>query len=1048
MKSAQKPLEIPLASGYAQQADEYASPAGVRSATNLRLLKRGGLSKRPGARGLAGATSQDSPALPAHNIVNDGGNNFVAKPAFISMVGRSPLLGLDDGQVFALDDVQGSLFQFCGAHATAEPVRMRAGLAYRAVDGSGGFMGPGAVAVNSSGYVLTAAIDGGTGTGAIHTIIESPEGVRVYFQYKSISTAVQVRAHAVGSVLWLVWQTGVNIRAQSFTPGASGTTVGSETTLTTLFDASYHWDTSAYDGTHWFLVHGTSSDDIEINKFSGTTAVATTSFVITTAAAAPCSIWADSTYARVWVGWRDGGGDCAYRVYAAADLASQKGETVIASGVTYGPPLFGPLRRGLQGSSLVESSKGAFYCFGLIEVAGTPRLRATYTGSIFVDTFSDAGPVVTWGILPISKPDSRQRVWCATENGSGNFVASTVALIRWHETVNPPALELSLPAMIAPTATYGPARSKMYFHAVAVGSSTCMAVVPRVLAMVLDVPLMQVAVAEYATSEQSPWRSTARATPSTAVAGCPVEFFASGFGQGRTISTDLPATAGASEIGFLAPPTITSVTASSGSGLAAGTYSYRAIYEWADIYGRRHRSAPSAPVSVTLTDPDNVSIEVTAINVTQRNSAGVRMFPRLVLYRTLSGGTTYQRTVDGLAVSPSGYVSLTDSNSDATIADEEILYTDGGVLDNNIAPSCRYLARSEDRLWFGGLFTPSVVQCSKIIIPEEPIQCTDHPSHQVVLPGECTGLAYMDGQIVAFTHEAILLISSGGGPNDQGQGEFAPPRLHTTGLGCVDGRSVLETPEGIFFLSQRGIELLPRGFGNVTFIGEAIKDLVQTIQLDQCCFAAYQADKNGSYARFGLMTGSSEFSVPSVRYVATFDLATAQWFVDYYGSETMGAMGAWPRGFALVRTDLNSNSSPTPIWYEDGSLVSQPEAAGAAHIDSWIGCQRLFPFGHGGHGNVRRLVLTFVSHATNWQLTISAQTDDNSAQTESWTITTTGLLRREITLAKPRCSMLSVLVSDTDVGGNGAKQAATYLSIAIESDPLEGARGLAEGEKR
>lgn len=1048
MKSAIKPLEIPLASGCAQAASDYASPPAPRTVTNLRLLQRGGLGKRPGARGLTGATSQDSPALPEHNIVNDGDNDWVSKPAFVSMVGRSPLLGLDDGQVFALDDVQTSLFQFCGAHSTAQPVRLRAGHAYRAT-ASSGFMGPGAVAVNSSGYVLTAAIDGGTGTGQVHTFIESPEGSRIYFQYKSIS-AVQVRAHAVGAVLWLVWQVGANIRAQSFTPGASSTTVGSETTIATLYDATYHWDTSAYDGTHWFLLHGTGSDSLRIDKFAGTTSATSVNFSTTTGALAPCSIWADSTYARVWVGWRDDGGDCAYRVYAASDLASQKGETVLAADSTYGPPLFGPYRRGLQGSSLSQASKGAFYCFGAVETAGTRLLRATYTGHAFVDTFSDTGPTPFWGIIPISKPDSRQRVWCVAENGSDNCASSTVALIRWHEGTNMPAIDLTLPVMLAPGATYGPSRSKMYFHAVAVGSASSMAAVPRVLTTVLGIPLMQAAVAEYATSEQASWRSTSRGSPSSAISGCPVELFASGFGQGSTVSTDVPATAGASEIGFIAPPVITSATADPfGSGIAAGTYSYRAVYEWSDIYGRRHRSAPSAPVSITLTASDDVTLEVTAINVTQRNSLNVRTFPRLVLYRTVSGGTTYQRTVEGLAVaSATGYISLTDNSSDASIADEEILYTDGGVLENNLAPSCRYLARSEDRLWFGGLFTPNVIQCSKVIIPEEPIQCTDHPSHQVVLPGECTGLAYMDGQIAAFTRDSILLINSSSGPNDQGVGEFAPPRLHTSGLGCVDGRSVLETPEGIFFLSQRGIELLPRGFGTVQFVGEAIKDLQQTSLLDQCGFSAYQADKNGSYARFGLMTGSSEFSVPSVRYIATFDLNTAQWFVDDYGSETMGAMGAWPLGFALVRTDLNSNTSPTPIWYEDGSLVSQPETAGASYIDSSIVLNRLWPFGHAGWGKVRRVLITFYSHVANWQLSLTVQTDENTAQTVTWSVSGTGLQWRQLSVVNDECSSVKITISDTEVLLGGAKQAATYLMCALESEAHDGLRLLASGDKQ
>jgi hypothetical protein len=422
----------------------------------------------------------------------------------------------------------------------------------------------------------------------------------------------------------------------------------------------------------------------------------------------------------------------------------------------------------------------------------------------------------------------------------------------------------------------------------------------------------------------------------------------------------------------------------------------------------------------------------------------------VVLYRTVSGGVLYQRVVP-VATAYGGSnetIQYDDNNSDAELAEEEIIYTDGGVLGNDLGPSCRYLARSEDAVWFGGLFDSNIVQRSKLIFPGEPIQCTDHPSHQVVLPGECTGLAYMDGQIAAFTRDSILLINSSSGPNDQGVGEFAPPRLHTTGLGCVDGRSVLETPEGIFFLSARGIELLPRGFGTVQFVGEAIKDLQQTSLLDQCGFSAYQADKNGSYARFGLMTGSSDFSVPSVRYVATFDLNTAQWFIDDYGSETMGAMGAWPLGFALIRTDLDSDTSPTPIWYEDGSLVSQPETGGAAHIDSSIDINRLWPFGHAGWGKVRRVLVTFYSHVANWTLSLTVQTDENTAQTVTWSVSSTGLQWRQLSVVNDECSSVKITVSDTDSVVFGAKQAATYLMCALESEAHDGLRLLASGDKQ
>jgi hypothetical protein len=1044
VKSGNPALAVPLASGCAQQSQEYAMAQGLRTVTNLRLLQTGALAKRPGAQGLAGTTSNS-----LHLIKGNGTSSYVASPAFVSRVGRAPLLGLNDGQAFTIDEVQSSLFEFAGATSTVRPVRLRSGHIGRRA-GSGGFgTKPPAVAVSSNGYVIVSAVTG-TSTGAVQTFIDSPEGARVYSQYKNIS-AVQVRAHAVGATLWLVWQVGANIIAQSFTPGASGTTVGSETTLTTLFDATYYWDTSSYDSTHWFLIHGTGSDDLEINKYAGTTAAATVGFATAATVATPCSIWADSANGNVWVGYYDDPavtGGVRYRVYSAADLSVVKTETTIATGLTYGPPLFGPIR---HPTAKTDETTRAFYCFRHVEVGTTDLVRATYTGQARTTATAPSTPIATWHVVPISKPDSRHRVWCITDNGTDTFATARLVLLRWHnEDRGTPVVEASLPLMLAPGTTYSPSASSMYFHALATGTSSTFAALPRVLQQLDGVPLIQVVVPEYATSEQAPWCASAPGAPSTVISGQPVEFFASGYGQGTAVITsDLPRTAGASEVGFVFGPTITQADTTSGSGVAAGTYSYRSVYEWVDQYGRRHRSEPSTPFEVTLTVARSPQVYSTTVDATQRTTENIAWRPRTVLYRTTNGGTTYYRVGDGVAFSSgSSTIAIIDSVSDQDLIDEEILYTDGGVLENNLAPSCRYLARSEDAVWFGGLFEPNIIQRSKLIFPGEPIQCTDHPSHQVVLPGECTGLAYMDGQIVAFTRDTILLINSSSGPNDQGVGEFAPPRLHTTGIGCVDGRSVLETPEGVFFLSQRGIELLPRGAGTVQFIGAAIKDLFQTSLLDQCGFSAYQADKNGSYARFGLMTGSSEFSVPSVRYVATLDLASGQWFIDDYGSETMGAMGAWPNGFALIRTDLDSDTSPTPIWYEDGSLVSQPETGGAAHIDSSIVCQRLWPFGHTGWGHVRRVVVAFYSNAANWRLALTVQTDANTAQSVTWDITSTGLQWRELIVVEQKCTTVKVTVSDTDYSSNGAKQGPTYLSVGIDAEPYDGLRLMAANGDR
>src|SRR5690606_15421906 len=95
-----------------------------------------------------------------------------------------------------------------------------------------------------------------------------------------------------------------------------------------------------------------------------------------------------------------------------------------------------------------------------------------------------------------------------------------------------------------------------------------------------------------------------------------------------------------------------------------------------------------------------------------------------------------------------------DHATDSEITDNEILYTDGGVQPNDLAPSCRFMALGEDRLWLGGLFDGDILQASKRFVPREPIQFSDHDAFKVRLPFDNTGIAYLDGALVAFCNDS------------------------------------------------------------------------------------------------------------------------------------------------------------------------------------------------------------------------------------------------------------------------------------------------------
>ena len=520
----------------------------------------------------------------------------------------------------------------------------------------------------------------------------------------------------------------------------------------------------------------------------------------------------------------------------------------------------------------------------------------------------------------------------------------------------------------------------------------------------------------------------------------------------RTVQPD---SAGISEIGFAQSPAIISLTTTAGAGsVAAGSYAYRAVLEWADELGRRVQSAPSQPVVIEL----DVSGSVTVL-VAWPRGLGCRVGPEpaVKLYRTTAGGELYQQMpLSGTLESGNeGCVSFTDTLADASIQAEAFIYTDGGVLPNALAPSCIFTASAEDRLWCGGLWDPTILEASKVRVPGEPASFTGDPTHQVVLPEACTGMAYMDGQVVAFAETAIYL-NGGDGPNDQGAGGFLPPRMLTRGIGCVDYRSVLETPIGILFQSRVGIYLLPRGFGAPQYIGLAIQDTISTYA--QVLSSAFTVSDEYNLARFLIGDSDDEYSPRLV----TLDIDSGQWFFDEYRPtgtasdvvfRSFSEIGAWPEGLALFRYTLNANASP--IWYEDESVFADAGAAEVGNstvIQSSVQTTWLYPFGIAGWGKVNKSVLSMDSSYPDGietgtaSITLAFEVDsEGTVLTDTWSFAGSSSDSgpyRGYDHARQRLTCIRATITN-DSASRGPK----FLGLTLELEPDGGIRMLTDTER-
>jgi len=281
--------------------------------------------------------------------------------------------------------------------------------------------------------------------------------------------------------------------------------------------------------------------------------------------------------------------------------------------------------------------------------------------------------------------------------------------------------------------------------------------------------------------------------------------------------------------GTLFTPPVPTLQATSGAGLAAGTYLYVLLLEIQDSEGRVLRSSPSDPASITISSPNFVS------NVTFQASplppiSGINSnTAQWIIYRTLHDGTVFYRLG---VMSSNAFVDIT---SDSALQSSSILYTQGssggisGIVPSYGVPPCRAIWKGRDRVIVGGLELPRRVRWSKLFYAGEGV-AFPHPSSAqwyYDVDDDVTAVAQLDDAWLVFCRTSIYAIY-GIGPDDTGaNGSFDAPRCISRSFGCHSPRSLLEIPEGVLFQGQDGgVYLLTRGTLQVVWWSEKVRDLM------------------------------------------------------------------------------------------------------------------------------------------------------------------------------------------------------------------------------
>lgn len=412
------------------------------------------------------------------------------------------------------------------------------------------------------------------------------------------------------------------------------------------------------------------------------------------------------------------------------------------------------------------------------------------------------------------------------------------------------------------------------------------------------------------------------------------------------------------------PENISTSVNTSGGSVADGNYQYSIVYEWTDNYGQIHRSAPSIATSVTVSGGSGsaeVVLTIPTLRLTRKTGV------RVVVYRTENNGTIFYRLnsiSSPLSNSTSSdTVSYTDQVADASITSNEILYTTGGVVENISAPSCSLIAEYENRLVLAGLDDENTFLPSKERADGEPVNFSDLFTKRVEAKGGGIGaLGVLDGKLILFKKNNAIYFVAGSGPNDLGtDDDMTNPQAIPTDVGCDNPNSVVLTPSGLMFQSNKGIYLLDRSL-TVSYIGSPVEDF------NELTVTGSSLVPDTNQVRFITSTGRC----------LVYDYLFDQWstFTNHEGEDC----AIWDNRFVFLKSNGAVYKETPGVFLDDTSAIKLKLTSSWLSMAGVQGFQRVY----------RLLILG--DYKTEHKLIVRIGYDFNEYFTQEVTIDTGSLL--------------------------------------------------------
>lgn len=257
------------------------------------------------------------------------------------------------------------------------------------------------------------------------------------------------------------------------------------------------------------------------------------------------------------------------------------------------------------------------------------------------------------------------------------------------------------------------------------------------------------------------------------------------------------------------------------------------IYQWTDSQGNLFRSAPSVPTAVTTTGTGNsgtITWNIPTLRLTYKIPTPVN----ILVYRwSIENQVYYQVTSIQQPLQNDttiDYITFVDTTPDTSVVGGNIVYTTGGVLEDTNGPASNILTLFDDRLWLVDAEDSNLLWYSKQVIENTPVEMSELLTFFIApsigaqgSTGKITALAPLDDKLILFKRDAMYFINGTGPDNTGANNQYSQPIFITGTVGCSNPRSIVLTPNGLMFQSDKGVWLLNREL-QTSYIGAPVED--------------------------------------------------------------------------------------------------------------------------------------------------------------------------------------------------------------------------------